>query len=652
MKWIQKSIRSKIVMTVFACIIVFAAIACPSILITISSVHERSIDARAQSISRGSLALVEDKADAVRRGLENLAAQPQVAELLKAGDMAGLESLLKFSAESYGVDFLAAADSSLKVVASSTEGFDSVAASAIASTAASGETAFGAELVSPSLAAAAAAVPVNIPDLGSYVLFGGYDLASPEFTARMNSVYQVDSGVYLAGGLISSAPLKETVFPGEKLAEDITAQTAQGGPVILRQSFGANRVQSVYTPVADKQGSVVAVLYNGIDRTAEDRTVTIFIILLLAGICVLCVIALWMIDLVVKGVSQRVNRMVGYAQEISSGDMSSSISIKGNDEVAKLGAAFAEMTSGLKKQVDVVEIMAQGDFSVSVPVRGEKDVMGKSLQEMAGSVSGIINSISLATQQVTQGSRQISSGAQNLAHASQQQAHDVEALSVSIHNISGLIEDNEQKMQHAAQLTLDIQGMAREGTEKMSHMTAAVTDIDHSSGEIRKIMNVIEDIAFQTNILALNASVEAARAGEYGKGFAVVADEVRSLAEKSSTAAQNTSKLITDTVGKAKIGTEIANETAAYFGRIVDGVETSSGIISQATQQAKSQAELISEINSGIANVSAVVQQNAATAQQSAASSQHMIGQASQLEHTVSRFKRLNQSGNSKLLNP
>ena len=173
----------------------------------------------------------------------------------------------------------------------------------------------------------------------------------------------------------------------------------------------------------------------------------------------------------------------------------------------------------------------------------------------------------------------------------------------------------------------------------MNELVQAMDEIATSSGKIQKIIKTIEDIAFQTNILSLNAAVEAARAGDAGKGFAVVADEVRNLANKSADAVKSTTALIADSAAAIENGNRIVQDTDKALRNVMektDGVNSLVGKIAQATQN---QSLAIEQINIGVEQISNIVQSTSATAEETAASSAELANQSQLLKNLVEKYK-------------
>ena len=175
--------------------------------------------------------------------------------------------------------------------------------------------------------------------------------------------------------------------------------------------------------------------------------------------------------------------------------------------------------------------------------------------------------------------------------------------------------------------------------EKMKEMTESMRDITGKANEIGKIIQIIDDIAFQTNILALNASIEAARAGEAGKGFAVVAGEVGNLAKKSQEAAQGTAKLIEDTITAVGKGTTITSDTEAALGNVSESFGQINRLISKIQSASVEESDSVKQVTDGLNQISAIVQTNSATAEESAAAAEALSSQAETMKGLVGAFK-------------
>jgi len=479
------------------------------------------------------------------------------------------------------------------------------------------------------------------------VVVVGFRLDTDRFVDSIKSILGCEVTFFLGDERISTTVLKDdgTRAVGTKAAENVSKTVLAGDTYSGMAKILNHNALTKYIPIADTDGKILGMLFVGHFMTEAQNTIWSFIKVGLLIILVVLAVSIFIIMFITGRIVAPIKIMVKEANALAVGDTEINVDVDTKDEMRELANAFNEIIKSMRTQVQVIEAIADGDLTLSIEKRSDKDIMNQALISMLELNNEVFSQIVYSAELVSSGARQMADGSQVLAQGSTEQATTVSQLSGSISEVNAKTKDSAAMAEKAAHLAQTIEGNAQKGSEQMENMVRAVKEIDEASQSINKIIKVIDDIAFQTNILALNAAVEAARAGQHGKGFAVVADEVRNLAAKSAAAAKDTSSLIENSIAKAELGVRIADETAASLSEIVSGIKESGEIVGDIAKASAQQNILISQINDGINQVSHVVQQNSSTAEESAAISQEMSGQAGLLQNLVERFKLKRPSG-------
>ena len=354
-----------------------------------------------------------------------------------------------------------------------------------------------------------------------------------------------------------------------------------------------------------------------------------------------------MVAVTTKAVLKPIQEIDHAIDKMRSGDFSAEITYTSRDELGHMAENMRAMLISLREithdQMKMMMGMAEGNFAVkskdeSIYI-GEFKILYDAIQEIKKRLGETFVQVQQVARRVTAGSDQVSAGAQHLAQGAMQQASSIEQLAATITEITQQIKDTAEFSEGSREDTLRIQKEAAKSNEDMQELLKAMGDISENSAQISKIVKTIEDIAFQTNILSLNAAVEAARAGVAGKGFAVVADEVRNLASKSADASKSTAALIENSLSAVQRGREITDKTAESLTRVIADINKVAESITHIAQEAMTQANSVGQISIGVDQISGVVQTTSATSQEGAASSEELSSQAQVLKHLMSQFR-------------
>ena len=317
------------------------------------------------------------------------------------------------------------------------------------------------------------------------------------------------------------------------------------------------------------------------------------------------------------------------------------------DEIGMIALTIHNLCDCLRKTIDdigrILGEMADGNIAVDVTMNesyyiGDFRVLSESLKSIRTNLTDVMREISQIANQVDSGANQVSAGAQALSQGTSQQKVSINGLVSNITDITAQIQNSSIRCGNASDLVDRAAGYASEADIKIEQLVTATRNIDQSSTQIISIIKTIEAIAFQTNILALNASVEAAHAGEAGKGFAVVSDEVRNLAAKSTEAAHNTSSLISRSIQDVKTGTESTDLVLSAMQVIDECIQSIKAQMDEIAFASTQQSEMITSVENRIKEVSKVIETNSDAAEESAAISNELSGQARTLNQLIGRF--------------
>ena len=288
----------------------------------------------------------------------------------------------------------------------------------------------------------------------------------------------------------------------------------------------------------------------------------------------------------------------------------------------------------------VVDAVAAGDLGTPIALQhGDTRSIMAAMKTMSDNLARTVQAVRLNADNVATASQQIAAGNADLSGRTEQQASALQQTAASMDELGATVRNNADNARQANQLASQSSAVAAEGGEMVGQVVQTMKGINDSSRKIADIIGVIDGIAFQTNILALNPAVEAARAGEQGRGFAVVASEVRTLAQRSAAAAREIKALISDSVSRVEQGTALVDRAGATMQEIVASIRRVTDIVGEITTASAEQHAGVTQVGQAVTQMDRATQQNAALVEQSAAAADSLRQQAQQLVQAVAVFK-------------
>jgi methyl-accepting chemotaxis protein len=296
--------------------------------------------------------------------------------------------------------------------------------------------------------------------------------------------------------------------------------------------------------------------------------------------------------------------------------------------------------SRITKVNEKIALITDGDLTAEISTKSSDEIgiTLKNLAAMNESLKTIVKKVHLATEVVEDAASTISEGNEDLAKRTEVQAVSIEETSAAMEEMTSIVKKNLENAEGADKFAREARANATQGESVVMRSVEAMGKINDAARKISEIIKVIDEIAFQTNLLAVNAAVEAARAGEFGKGFAVVAVEVRNLAGRSSQAAKEIYNLIQDTNEKVEEGSNLVNMSGKVFGNISEGINKLADFISEVAATSREYHEGIEEVNKAIIKMDDMTQKNSTLVENVTAASREMLERIDDLKEGVGFF--------------
>lgn len=442
----------------------------------------------------------------------------------------------------------------------------------------------------------------------------------------------------------------------------------------FRQEFQSYR--SLQNQIGDMNAKLVPLAAKFVESTlssakifsqemesAQTTATSLAIIFVIAALALGIVVSI----LIARNIAQPLAEMTRVASAVSIGDVQHNIHTSQKDELGQLADAFRGLVDYMKTLAAAATEIAANNLTVRVEPKSDKDTLGSAFKTMTNNLSLMIRELTDNATQLVSASTEIASSSEQMSRGSQEQTNQTAQVSSAVEEMTATIVESSKNAGEASNMAKEAAGAATQGTRVVAQTIDGMTriaqvvqdsaktiqDLAKSSDQIGEIIGVIDDIADQTNLLALNAAIEAARAGEQGRGFAVVADEVRKLAERTTKATKEITDMIKGIQGDTKgavtsmeqgiqevqAGRQLADKAGESLNAILNFAQRVQDMVSQIASASEQQSAASEQIARNVESIAKVTRENAAGIEQSASAAEQLNRQAEGLRTMVAKFQ-------------
>ena len=475
-----------------------------------------------------------------------------------------------------------------------------------------------------------------------------------DFVDELKNLMNDDFSIFQGDTIVSTTiEDNEERAVGTRLENDISKiifedkNEYSGTTKILKKNYITS-----YIPIFSLDGEeVTGVIFSGKDISDIEKMIrtNVFFIIVTAGIFIglSSTASLYIIK---KRVKKPLASVIKTANSIAVGDINTQSldelkSVCTDDEIGKVAKAMQSAVSSIlliaEDSKTVANALENKKLNVDIIISNYQGIY-RNIMVMVKNIFKEIINITIENKNISseidENAISISDVSQSLANGTVEQESSLSELAININDILSHLQYNVKSSKEATEVSKITNNNIHKSNNSMKKMLEAMIKISNNSKEISTIIKTIDDIAFQTKILAINAAIEAAKAGEQGRGFAVVAAEVRTLALKSAEAAKTTSELIENSITDVQTGEEIVNSTVKMLNTVVENAEIIDNIIIQIAKMNEIQKDKLEEINYNMSNITKVVKTTAITAEQAASASKKLAHQSATLKATAEKY--------------